>query len=367
MNYVYLDNAATTKIDPRVAEVVAHAGEMDFYNSAALYGPSLLVKQKIQAARGVILKRLCKSGDGELVFTSGATESNNIVIFSKAVKHGRVLLLEGEHSSAHMPIKHLKDNGYTVEMIPLMNNGLANPHAIGGAGDGAPTLVVFGLVNSDTGTIQDAQSFVREIRARYKNAHIHCDATQGFCKIPFDAMELDLDSVAISAHKIGGPKGIGALWVKKGVHLKPQMHGGGQQILRPGTENTPGILGFAKSVEIYETQKNLVHVGKLHTHLIKHLPNGCTINGLNNNPYITNIQLSNVLGQTVMNALGNDGILVGLGSACSSNSSINRTLVAMGINEQKTRQVLRISFSPTNTIKDVDAFTSALKKNACQN
>ena len=367
MKYIYLDNAATTAQGALVTQEINRAGEMLFYNSAALYPPSLFVKQQIEAARQVILKRLCASGEGELVFTSGATESNNIVIIGKSAKHGRVLLLEGEHSSCHIPIKHLKDGGYEVDMIPIDKGGKVDLAAFSGACaeiDTAklPVLVVFGLVNSDTGTVQDARAFVQAVRAVFPRAHIHCDATQAFCKIPFDAAGLDLDSVAVSAHKIGGPKGIGALWMKKGANIRPLIMGGGQQTLRPGTENTGGVLGFACAVQVFDTEKNMRHVAGLHSRLVTNLPKGCTVNGVNNNPYITNIQLPNLLGQAVMNALAANGVLVGLGSACASNALKNRTLLAMGISDKKTKQVIRVSFSPENTISDVDTFIAVLKK-----
>jgi len=356
MNYIYLDNAATTRQHPEVTAEINRATNESFYNPAALYAPSLGVKKQIERARTIILNRLSPSGGGEVIFTSGATESNNMVIFSKSQKNGHVLLLDGEHSSAHNPVKFLKDSGFPVTHIPLNADGRIRTPALSG-GDG---LVIFGLVNSDTGTIQDAAGFVRDIRAKYPNAHIHCDATQAFCKIPFDANTLGFDSVAISAHKIGGPKGIGALWLKKGVNLRPMLYGGGQHPLRPGTENTTGILGFARAVEVFDTTTSWSHISNLHARLIMKLPQGCTVNGINNNPYITNISLPNVLGQTVMNALAIEGIIVGMGSACAASSNTNRTLQAMGMPPQKTRQVLRVSFSSENTVAHVDAFTTKL-------
>jgi len=353
--YTYFDNAATTRQHPAVTEAMNEIAEAEFYNSAAMYPPSLAVKQKIEHARKTILEKL-GGQSGELVFTSGATESNNMVIFGKSTKRGRVLCLEGEHASVHAPVKYLKDNGYDVAMIPLQKDGRANI-------DKLPTadLVLFGLVNSDTGTIQDARAIVNAVRRQNPKAHIHCDATQAFCKLPFNVTELGFDSVAISAHKFFGPKGIGALWLKKGVHLNPIMLGGGQQSMRPGTENSPAVLGFARAVEIFDTDKNFAHVGALHAHLIKNLPANVTVNGVNNNPYITNLQL-NVMGQTVMNALASENIFVGLGSACSSGGDKNRTLSAMGLDDKKTKQVIRVSFSADNTIAEVDNFISKLKQ-----
>lgn len=363
MRYIYFDNAATTRQSDEVTAEIDRCATQNFYNSAALYGPSLEVKNQIERARDVIRHRLTKTGEGELVFTSGATESNNMVIFGKINSiRQHILLLEGEHASAYQPVKNLKDSGYCVDMIPLLKNGRADLDALACLLDSETALVVFGFVNSDTGTIQDAKSIVRTVRSIAPRAHIHCDATQAFCKIPFDVTALGIDSMSVSAHKIHGPKGIGALWLRKGVNLHPIMIGGGQQPLRPGTENNPAIMGFAKAAELFDTNASFMRVSELHEHLVRNLPAGCAVNGINNNPYITNIGLPNILGQTVMNALSEIGILVGLGSACSSRAQSNRTLLAMGLPEQKTKQVLRISFCASNTIEEVDIFLNKLKQ-----
>ena len=360
---IYFDNAATTHQNEEVTKEMNTIAIQEFYNAAALYPPSLSVKNKVQHAGNIIKRKLTKSSQGELIFTSGATESNNMVIFGKVNKRTQILCLEGEHSSIYTPVKHLKDNGYAVSFIPLQRNGMADTAKIVSLLKNIypESLVLFGLVNSDTGTIQDAKSIVQNIRAICPTAHIHCDATQAFCKIPFDVVDLDLDSLSISAHKIHGAKGVGALWIKSSVHLNPIMFGGGQQTIRPGTENTPGTIGFGVAVEIYDTEKNFAIVSNLHTRLIKKLPSKCAVNGINNNPYITNIQLPNIFGQTVLNALAGDGIFVGLGSACMGTDK-NRTLVGMGIPESKTKQVIRISFNPENTLAEVDTFIERLNE-----
>jgi len=369
---IYLDNAATAKQHPAAAQEVAYANENLFYNSAALYKPSLTVKNEIARAGEIIKRRLARTGGGEITFTSGATESNNIVILGKVTRKAmggqsgghHLLVLEGEHSSVYAPAKYLRDNGFDVGFVPLNRDGTCDLTALRRLVRHDTALFVFGLVNSDTGCIQNAAEIVRVVRDRNRGVHIHCDATQGFAKIPFDAVALGIDSVAISAHKIGGPKGVGVLWFSSKLStIKPLMHGGGQQFLRPGTENTPAILGFAKAAEVWDTDVNLAKASQLHERLIRGLPAGCTVNGINNNPYITNIQLpSGVLGQTVMNALAVVGICVGLGSACASAAVKNRTLLAMGIAEARTKQVLRVSFGINNTSQDVDTFLAELKK-----
>jgi len=372
MDYIYFDNAATTRTSDVVREEMARAEVQLFYNSAAMYSPSLLVKNEITHANETVKRRLCamciQSEEGELIFTSGATESNNMVIFGKILNKQRhhLIVLSGEHSSVFAPAKYLKDNGFEVDFVPLHGDGTADLDAVRRLVKPNTTLFVFGMVNSDTGCMQNTREIVRIVREINKGVHIHCDATQAFCKFNFDVQILGLDSVAICAHKINGPKGIGALWIRNVDSVKATLHpimlGGGQQPLRPGTENNPAVMGFAKAVETFDTEKNYTHVKKLYDRLVSNLPNGCTLNGNSPNPYIINIQLPNILGQTVMNALSSVGICVGLGSACASTAAKNRTLLAMGIEEKKTKQVIRVSFGVYNTLEEVDRFLDELKK-----
>jgi len=364
MDYIYFDNAATTRTSDVVREEMTRAEHQLFYNSAAMYSPSLRVKNEIAHALETIKRRLTHSDAGELIFTSGATESNNMVIFGKIIHKQRhhLIILSGEHSSVFAPAKYLKDTGFEVDFVPLHPDGTADLDVIKRLVKPNTALFVFGMVNSDTGCMQNIREIVRIVRETNKDVHIHCDATQAFAKFNFDVAILGLDSVAISAHKINGPKGIGALWIRNRTTLHPIMLGGGQQPLRPGTENNSAVMGFAKAAESFDTDTNYKHVQQLHERLIRGLPDGCTINGRNDNPYITNIALPNTLGQTVMNALSSVGICIGLGSACASTAAKNRTLLAMGINEKKTKQVIRVSFGIYNTLEEVDTFLAELRK-----
>jgi cysteine desulfurase len=288
---IYLDNAATTRQNPSVTAVMNDIAENEYYNSHAPYSPSIGIKAKIERAKKVISDKLGVSG-GELYFTSGATESNNIALLGKP--RGGIRVINDQHASIVQTLKHVSND--------------------------------FGILHT----------------------HTHLDATQIFCKIPFSTQ--GIDSISVSAHKIGGPKGIGALWVRSGVNLKPQMYGGGA-VLRPGTENSPAIMGFAHAVELWDTEKNLAHVKNLREYLVVNLPAGCVvdkIHGEYDNPYITNITIP-ILGQTVMNAMELRGIIVGIGSACSSKENL-------------LRKTVRVSFNPENTIDEIDTFLQELKK-----
>jgi len=304
MEYIYFDNAATTPQLSEVSKVMIDFAEKNFYNSHALYVPSLLVKAEIERAKRVILQNIDPNESGEIIFTSGATESNNMVILG-VNPHKNLIVINDEHASVQKPLK-VRGNG-----------GILG--AFGKSGE-----------------------------------HIHFDATQIFCKLPFFVDDKingkRIDSVSISAHKIGGPKGIGALWIRKGITLKPLMYGGGLEA-RAGTENTPAIIGFARAVELWDTEKNLEYVSGLNDYLVKNLPNGC-VPIQNTNPYIVTINIP-INGQIVMNAMEKEGILVGIGSACSSKDNVEK------------RQI-RISFSPKNTQNEVKIMLKSLE-NALKN
>jgi len=370
VNEIYLDNAATTRMHDEVLSTVVNVEGNFFHNSSAQYGGSIKVADQIDKARQIILSKLTREKSGDLIFTSGATESNNIVIFGKITSpRHHMIVLAGEHSSSYAPSVYLRNSDYEVDYIPLKKDGTANLDVLQRLIKKNTTLVVFSIVNSDTGVIQPSREIVDIVKRVNPRTHIHCDAVQGFCKFDFDVAQLGFDSVAISAHKVYGPKGIGALWVRKGVNLKPIMYGGAQQDYRPGTENNAGIIGFAKAVEVFDTQSSFNHISRLYKRLVDGLPNGCTLSieyggdkATQINPYIVNIMLPNVYGQTVMNALSAKGIFVGMGSACAKVASKNRTLIAMGILENKTKNVLRISFGIYNTERDTDMFLRELEK-----
>lgn len=289
MEYIYLDNAATTRQKPAVTRVMGDFAEQLFYNANALYTPAVHVQNQIDMAKRVIMDKLGVLF-GDLVFTSGATESNNMVIFG--APRGKLNIINADHASITEPLKHI---------TPDRN------------------------VN---------------------HTHTHLDATQIFCKIPFDVR--GIDTISISAHKIGGPKGIGALWIRKGVTLKPIMYGGGHDI-RAGTPASPLIVGFAKAVGLWDTEKNLAIVRCLRERLVAGLPKSCTVNTEltpANNPYIVYIDTP-VFGQTIMNAMCERGIIIGIGSACSSKQNTKK-------------KVIRVSFCPENTGAEIDKFLQNL-------
>ena len=378
MRTIYLDNAATTKVRQSVLDVMNEVENALYFNSAAVYTGSLNVKKAIENSKDIIKNRLTKSGRGEVIFTSGATEGNNIVILGKILnKRNHLVVFAGEHSSVYAPSVYLKNAGFEVDYVTLKNSGEVNLESLEKLIRPNTALVVFGLVNSDIGIIQNAQEIIRIIRQKNSKTHIHCDAVQGFCMFDFDVENMGLDSAVVSAHKVYGPKGIGALWLRSGAKLQPIMFGGSQQDYRPGTESNATIIGFGNAIESFDTEKSFTYITTLRDHLVSNLPYGCSLNSMKESitsqnlshsttacqsPYITNILLpSGILGGTVMNALSARGIYVGIGSACASKTAKNRTLLAMGLSEQKTQQVLRVSLGQYNTIEEIDIFLFELR------
>lgn len=344
---IYLDNAATTKVHPAVLTAMQENAQNYFFNASTLYAGGVSAANQITAARQTILHKL-HGEHGQLIFTSGATEANHLIMAHKVRKPQHALVItSGDHNSVYLYAKQLGEQGYSVSHAPLQPNGLIDIAATVDLITEQTTLFVFSLVNSDVGTLQDAAALVQAIRAKSRTVHIHCDAAQAFAKFDFNVEQLGLDSVTICAHKIHGPKGIGALWLRQGVTL-PERH---------GTLNNAGIVGFAKAATVF----NCPQVPALHDYLVHHLPAGCVVNGINNNPYITNLALPNVFGETVLNALSAKQIYVGLGSACAANAKNNRTLAAMKLSPQKQKQVLRLSLGMDNTLDEIKTFLQELQ------
>ena len=344
---IYFDNAATTRVSQPVLAAMQACEADTYFNTNTAYAGGIRAAQAVHHARQVLLNKL-HSTKGQLLFTSGATEANALILNQLIRRPNQGLItLAGDHNSIYLPAKALGDRGFNTAIAPLLPDGRVDLTALAALITDQTTLVMFSLVNSDIGIYQDAAALVATVRARNPHVHIHADAAQAFAKFDFNVEQLGLDSVTICAHKIHGPKGIGALWVRHGLPL-PE---------REGTLNNAGIVGFAAAAENFRCPT----VPELHDYLVKHLPDGCRVNGLNNNPYLTNIALPGVFGETVLNALSAHDIYVGVGSACSTHAKGNRTLAAMKFTPQQQKQVLRLSFGQDNTLTEVKTFLSVLQ------
>ncbi|MCM1404545.1 MAG: aminotransferase class V-fold PLP-dependent enzyme [Prevotella sp.] len=344
---IYFDNAATTPILPTVWQAMQDTEQHNFFNANTIYAGGIRAAQAVDSARTILRQKLHATA-GQIIFTSTATQANHLIIehlIRRPAQH--LVITAGDHNSVYLAAKDRADHGFMVATAPLQKDGRIDLAALEQMITPQTTLFIFSLVNSDIGTYQDAAAVVATVRARNPRTHIHADAAQAFAKFDFDVMQLGLDSVTICGHKIHGPKGVGALWVRAGINIAPPH----------GTLNHAAIVGFATAVQNFHCPQ----VTTLHHYLVEHLPAGCCVNGINNNPYITNLLLPNVFGETVLNALSTQDIYVGLGSACASHAKGNRTLAAMKFTPTQQKQVLRISFGMHNTIDEVKTFLTALQ------
>jgi cysteine desulfurase len=363
MSGIYFDNAASAKLHPQIDCY----GEI-FANCSSLHELGILSEQKITAA-SKSLARLLSVNPKEIIFTSGATESNNTAIKGVigAAKSGHVITSEIEHPSVIECVKYLESLGRcTATYLKADKYGNIPVSGLTDAIKDDTVLVSLFYVNNETGTINDIENFAARVKARNKKIIFHTDAAQAFGKIPLKLKNVDLMSV--SAHKIHGPKGSGALLVRQGVKITPLLHGGGQQGgLRAGTENIPGILGLCRAFEISSEalDENYKYVSELKAKFLELCGFYCLqahVNAKGNvSPYILNISFEGAKGEILLNALSAEGFYVSTGSACHSRRS--KENIISKINPAFADSALRISFSVFNTAHEVEKLALAIRSN----
>lgn len=350
----YLDNAATTKMFDEVKERASKFLCEDFFNPSAVYKQSVDVKREVENARGFLLDCLGASHDDKLIFTGSATEANNTVIFSQRNFAGkRYLFGEGEHPSVKECAKQLEMKGYKVEFIPLDKSGRVDEEKFKQMLGSDVAFVSVQHVSNETGAVNNIKKLVTLAKRANKDVKFHSDGVQAFMKFPIDVTDLGVDYYTISAHKIGGMKGVGALYVKKGTKVNTLIFGGGQENgLRSGTENVFGIASFAYAAEKMrkEQKQNFEKVKKMREELLLAFKeNGIeyVIHGESGVPHTMNIMLEkSIRGETLVHALEKRGVLLSTGSACSATKHFNSTLEAMGVPNSEILASVRISISP---------------------
>ncbi len=350
----YLDNAATTKMFDEVKERAGKFLCEDFFNPSAVYKQSVDVKREVENARGFLLDCLGASHDDKLIFTGSATEANNTVIFSQRNFAGkRYLFGAGEHPSVKECAKQLEMKGYKVEFIPLDKSGRVDEEKFKQMLGSDVAFVSVQHVSNETGAVNNIKKLVTLAKRANKDVKFHSDGVQAFMKFPIDVTDLGVDYYTISAHKIGGMKGVGALYIKKGTKVNTLIFGGGQENgLRSGTENVFGIASFAYAAEKMrkEQKQNFEKVKKMREELLLAFKeNGIeyVIHGESGVPHTMNIMLEkSIRGETLVHALEKRGVLLSTGSACSATKHFNSTLEAMGVPNSEILASVRISISP---------------------
>ena len=356
---IYFDNAATSKPDEECLKRAEKYLYNDYYNPSALYAEGYNIQLELREARKNILSLVSASGNFDLIFTSCGTEADNQAIFSGG-KRGNVVTTLGEHSAVYSAVNELKQRGIEVRFAKLNSDGSVNTHDLLNLIDEKTSLVSVIHVSNETGAVNDIAAISAKVKA--KNAHtlFHSDGVQAFGKIDFKLTN-NIDLYSISAHKIGGLKGCGALIKRKNLVIKPYIYGGGQeQGLRSGTENVFGIKNFEfAAVKRYsQISQKYNHVRKLNDLLWEKLDKTLftRISPENNSPYILTVGVEGLRGETILHEVNDKGLIIGTGSACASNEKkrYSRVILACGISESLADGILRLSFSPENTVDEIE-------------
>lgn len=357
---VYLDNSATTKPCPGARKRLLEAVDLLWGNPSSLHQKGLEAQLLLEGARAFIAKCLsCR--ESELYFTSGGTESNNLAVFgaAKAMRHKgkRIVVSSVEHPSVSRAFDKLESDGFTVVRLPVDRFGVVPVEEIENAVDESTVLVSMMAVNNELGSVEPVEALSRIVKEKHSPALIHVDAVQAFGKLPLNVKKLGIDLMSVSAHKIHGTKGAGALFVKDSVHLAPHIFGGEQEKnVRPGTEPLPAIAAFFGAAEELDIKKSLPAVTALRDGFVKKLSalDGVVINsGADALPYIVNISLPGRPAEAVLNFLSSRGIYVSSGSACAKGRR-SPTLTAAGLESERVNSSLRISLSRFTTADELD-------------
>ena len=368
MKTVYLDNSSTTKMCAAAKRRMNEAVNGVFGNPSSLhrmgYGAESLIDETRQKIADMIGAK-----DGEIYFTSGGTEGNNTAVFGAAYarsKRGnRIVTTAIEHPSVLEPIKRLENEGFEVIRIKPQSDGTVSEESIFEAINENTVLVSIMLVNNETGAILPVSAARRAIDKVGAPAILHCDCVQAFGKIKIKVGDLGADIITASAHKIHGPKGIGFIYVKKGVTVKPLLLGGGQEKgFRSGTQSVYDIYGFCGAIEaLSDIDKNYRKAAKLKDRLQKKLTERgiAVINSPDSAlPYVVNLSVEGYRSETLLHFLEDKNIYVSSGSACSRGKG-SYVLSESGLSRLRVDSAIRVSFSRFNTLADVDAFVSALE------
>ncbi|MEF9853933.1 MAG: cysteine desulfurase family protein [Hydrogenoanaerobacterium sp.] len=364
----YLDNSATTQVDERVAKAALWAMCENYGNPSSLHDKGLNAELAIKASREQLAEALGASGD-DIIFTSGGTEANNLAILGTAAagakRGGKIITTAFEHSSVLKSFAELERLGCKAVYIKPDCKGHIASEDILAEVDEHTVLVSVMLVNNEIGTILPIEQLVQGIRLKNKKTIIHCDAVQGFGKLPINVKKLGVDLLTVSGHKIHAPKGVGALYLAKAVHLTPRSFGGGQERgLRTGTQAVPVIIAMGCAAALINTrqaQQNssvlsnalISGIADIHEVIINSPPDAL--------PSIVNLSVMGIRSEIMLHYMSTRGVFVSSGSACAKGGK-SHVLTSMGLNPKVIDSALRISFGKFNTCEDVARFITVLKQ-----
>ena len=370
----YFDNSATTRVLDSVKDIVVKTMTEDYGNPAAKHRKGMEAEQYIREARKIIADSM-KVQEKEILFTSGGSESNNMALIGTAWANQRagkhIISTAIEHPSVYNPLGVLEELGFEVTILPVDHDGHISLKELEEAIRPDSILVSTMYVNNEVGAVEPVEEISRVIKAKNPSALYHVDAIQAYGKYVIRPKKQGIDLLSVSSHKIHGPKGVGFLYIRSGVKIKPLIYGGGQQAgMRSGTENVPGVAGFGAAVkEMYtdhaEKIQKLIGLKDYMTDRLGEIE-GTVINskkGEASAPQIVSVSFEGVRSEVLLHALEDKCIYVSSGSACSSNHpGISGTLKGIGVAQKLLDSTIRISFGIFNTKEEVDYTIDVLKE-----
>ncbi len=382
MESIYLDNSATTPLCDEAAEKMEYVAKNIYGNPSSLHTLGMNAEKEIEEARKNIFSAMGASKYGKvkpqmLVFTSSGTEANNLALIGAATakerrRGGKIIVGETEHPSVTETAKYLSSLGYKVAFISSPQ-GVWDKEKYLSELTHDTILVSAMLVNNETGAINNIKEIADAAREKNPEALVHCDAVQGFLKTPEPLASFPADLITVSSHKIGGPKGVGALFVREKVltskGIVPVIHGGGQEYgLRSGTENTIGIAGFGAAAKIGEKTlaeelSKFSRLRKLAENIISEKLPEIRINtpSCRHADHIISLTIPGIRSETMLHFLSSRGIYVSSGSACSSNTGHkSHVLLSYGMSENEADSTIRVSLGKCNSESDIEKLCDAL-------
>lgn len=365
---IYLDNAATTKPCPEAVAAMTEALTVTWGNPSAVHSMGLQAERAVKTARQQVADAL-GCGPDRVFFNSGGTEGDNFAIFSVAQRYGKrgrhIITTAVEHHAVLHPMAALEEQGFSVTYLKPQADGSIAKQDLLNALQKDTILVSIMMVNNETGAVNDISALARLVHQKSR-AVFHTDAVQGFLKIPFRATSLGADIITVSAHKIGGPKGCGAVYLDKSLHLPPLLYGGGQERnMRSGTENTAGIMGFGAACQAHlpQLRENLGKMSALRDRCLSKLRETvpeAQIIGMPAAPHIICLAIAGVRSQGLIGRLEEQGIYVSAGSACSRGHR-SHVLEAMDVPPELIDGSIRVSLGYETTGSDIDQFVAGLR------
>ena len=366
MMEVYLDNSATTQCLPSVAALMTKIMCEDYGNPSSMHRKGVESEKYIRYAKETIARTL-KVQEKEILFTSGGTESDNIALIGTAFANfraGNHIITTGiEHPAVLQTCAYLEKQGFEITYLPVDSNGIVRLSDLEKAMTDQTILVSMMHTNNEIGSVQPIAEAGALIKRINPNTVFHVDAVQGFGKFRIYPKKMNIDLLAVSAHKIHGPKGVGFLYINEKIKVKPIIFGGGQQKgMRSGTENVPGIAGMALAIEeIYKDfDEKIDYLYAIKERFITGLAkiDGIKVNGLagrDGAPHVVSVSIAGIRSEVMLHALEDRGVYVSAGSACASNKpATSATLKAIGVEKQFLDSTLRFSFSVLTTEEEID-------------